>query len=415
MKYKKIPLVKNKFKKIRKVKLQWYHFVFPIIIFLIILIQVKLRLFQKNSFFTKNEPFKMRKKLPDYNFTDIIENYFMKLPEKFHGERDHELRIFRGYMKKYTLSEDGNSIADQRAKMTLYKRLGGERFSKLKNIFIKGDWRFGNRMLSLNNMIFYFELLKEHKNIFLNSNHEWFFKNKIVTKYVNISLANESEIDCNDNYTFCIVGTPMLLTPTVLFPEVRLLYVKPELMRNLPTVKTHPKDLYIHIRSGDIFRRYNVHMSYSQPPLCFYESIINNTKYRNIYLIAENRKNPVIKKLIEEYPNIIYNKSTIEEDIAKLINAYNLVGSVSSFCAVCLMMNENIVNYYEYDIYRKVEKYRHMHHECFRYPRKFKIYQMKPSNIYQGEMYFWGNTKYQQELMLEEKCNYNEFKLMHSQ
>ena len=110
-----------------------------------------------------------------------------------------------------------------------------------------------------------------------------------------------------------------------------------------------------------------------------------------------------------------YNKSSIEEDIAKLINAYNLVGSVSSFCAVCLMMNENIINYYEYDIYRKVEKYRHMHHECFRYPRKFKIYQMKPSNIYQGEMYFWGNTKDQVKLMLEEKCNFSEFKLLSSQ
>ena len=100
MKYKKIPLVKNKFKKIRKVKLQWYHFVFPIIIFLIILIQIKLRLFQKNSFFIKNEPFKMRKKLPDYNFTDIIENYFMKLPKKFRGERDHELRLFKGSDKQ---------------------------------------------------------------------------------------------------------------------------------------------------------------------------------------------------------------------------------------------------------------------------------------------------------------------------
>ena len=415
MKYKKIPLVKNKFKKIRKVKLQWYHFVFPIIIFLIILIQIRLRLFQKNSFFSKNEPFKMRKKLPDYNFTEIIKNYFMKLPKKFRGERDHELRLFKGYMKKYTLSEDGNTISDQIAKNKLYRALGGEHFSKLKNIYIKGHWKFGNRMLSLNNMIFYFELVKEHKNIYLNSRHHWFLKNKIVTKYVNISLANESEIDCNDNYTTCILGCPWLLTPTVLFPEVRLLYVKPELMRNLPTVKTHPKDLYIHIRSGDIFKRFYPHMSYSQPPLCFYESIINNTKYRNIYLIAENRKNPVIKKLIEEYPNIIYNKSTIEEDIAKLINAYNLVGSVSSFCAVCLMMNENIVNYYEYDIYRKVEKFRHLHHEIIRYPKQFNIYQMKPSKIYQGEMYFWGNTKYQNELMLEEKCNYSEFKLMHSQ
>ena len=62
-----------------------------------------------------------------------------------------------------------------------------------------------------------------------------------------------------------------------------------------------------------------------------------------------------------------------------------------------------------------MKKYRHLHHEIIRYPKQFNIYQMKPSKIYQGEMYFWGNTKYQNELMLEEKCNYSEFKLMHSQ
>ena len=415
MKYKKIPILNKKFKKVRKIKLEWYHFVFPIIIVLIILIQIRLKLFQKNSFFSKNEPFKMKQKLPHWNFTDIIVNYFGKLPKKYQGEINHELRLFKGYMKKITLSEDGNTIQDQNAKRELHRALGGEFFTRLKTIFVKGHWKFGNRMISLNHMLFYIELLKSHKNIYLNSAHHWFIKNKIVTKYVNISLANESEIDCKDNTTFCIVSCPWVLTPTVIMPEVRLLYIKPELMRNLPNIKTHPKDLYIHIRSGDIFKRYYPHMSYSQPPLCFYESIINNTKFRNIYLIAENRKNPVAPKLLEEYPNIIYNKSSIEEDIAKLINAYNLVGSVSSFCAVCLMMNENIINYYEYDIYRKVEKYRHMHHECFRYPRKFKIYQMKPSNIYQGEMYFWGNTKDQVKLMLEEKCNYSEFKLLSSQ
>ena len=186
------------------------------------------------------------------------------------------------------------------------------------------------------------------------------------------------------------------------------------MMKNLPKVETNPKDLYIHIRSGDIFKRFNPHMSYSQPPLCFYESVINTKKFRKIYLIAENRKNPVTKKLLEEYPDLIYNKSDVTEDISKLMNAYNLVGSVSSFCQVCLIMNDNIKNYYEYDIYRKVEKFRHMHHECFRYPRRFNIYQMKPSEKYQGEMYYWLFSREQVKLMLEEKCDFSDFKLMKS-
>ena len=414
MKYKRIPLINSKFKKTKKKKLQWYYFFFPIIIFIIILIQMRIRLFQTNSFFSKNEPFKMRRNLPHWNYTDIIENYFGKLPHKYKGEVNHELRLFRGYMKLKTISEDGNTLADQMAKQELYHRLGGKVYSRLKNIYVMGTWKFGNRMIMLNHMIYYFELLKEKKNLYLNKAHHWFIKDNITTEYVNISLVDNSTIDCRDNTTMCIISCPWILTPTIIMPEVRLGLLKPEMMKNLPKVETNPKDLYIHIRSGDIFKRYYPHMSYSQPPLCFYESVINTKKFRKIYLIAENRKNPVTKKLLEEYPDLIYNKSDVTEDIVKLMNAYNLVGSVSSFCQVCLIMNDNIKNYYEYDIYRKVEKFRHMHHECFRYPRRFNIYQMKPSEKYQGEMYFWLFSREQVKLMLEEKCDFSDFKLMKS-
>ena len=315
-------------------------------------------------------------------------------------------------MKIKTLSEDGNTLSDQRAKMELYHRLGGKTYSRLKNIYVMGSWKFGNRMIMLNHMIYYFELLKEKKNLYLNSAHHWFIKNNITLEYVNISLVDNSTMDCNDNSTMCIITSPWILTPTIIMPEVRLGLLKPEIMNNLPKIETNPKDLYIHFRSGDIFKKFNPHMSYSQPPLCFYKSIINNIKFRKIFLVTENRKNSVVRKLMEEYPDLIYNKSDITEDISKLMNAFNLVGSVSSFCQVCLIMNENIKNYYEYDIYRKVEKFRHMHHEYFKYPRSFNIYQMKPSQNYQGEMYYWSFSPDQIKLMLEEKCEFSDFKLI---
>ena len=68
---------------------------------------------------------------------------------------------------------------------------------------------------------------------------------------------------------------------------------------------------------------------YAQPPLCFYEYIMNNFKFRNIYIISVDDRNPVIKKLLDEFPQIILNINSFENDLSLLVNAYNLVGSVS--------------------------------------------------------------------------------------
>jgi hypothetical protein len=294
--------------------------------------------------------------------------------------------------------------------MELYNKFGGIKYSKQKNIYIRDNWKFGNRMIFLNNMIYYYQILGEDKNIYINSAHHWFLKDKIILDHVNISIVNDSTMNCNDNETFCVERCPYLLTPKVIKTEIRLGLIKSELMKNLPKVETDPKDLYIHIRSGDIYK--HPHSSYSQPPLCFYKSIIDNIKFRKIYIITENNKSPIIEKLIEEYPQINLNYSSVMHDISALINAYNMVGSVSSFAQVCLILNENIENYYEYDIYRKLEKFRHLHHECYKYPRSFNIYQMKPSEYYQGEMYLWVNSGEQRKLMLEEKCDFSQFKLI---
>ena len=407
MKYKRIRLFNRKIKKIKKKRIKWYHILISIIFILIAIIQIKLHLFRKKTSSIKDGSF-----INNINYTDIITNYFDKLPKKYQGEKNHELWIFRKYMRLKTLSGNKSSVQDQKAKMELYHSLGGKKYSRRKNIYIRDSWKFGNRMIMLNNMLYYFELLGEKKNIYINNAHHWFFKDKIVTDYANIEMVNDTLMNCTDNETYCIQKCPWLLTPQIIWPEIRLGLIKSELMKNLPKIKTSRKDLYIHIRSGDIYKKYFPHGSYSQPPLCFYKSIIDHKKYRKIYLISENNKSPMIKKLIEEYPFIILNFTSIKNDLSVLINSYNLVGSVSSFVQVCLILNDKIENYYEYDIYRKLEKFRHLHHDCYKYPRRFNIYKMKPSEYYQREMYFWHYSDNQIKAMMEEKCTYDDFQLI---
>jgi hypothetical protein len=407
MKYKRIKLIhRNIIQKREKRQIKWYHILISLFVILITLVQIKLHLFHKKSLTIKGGAF-----INQINYTDVITNYFGKLPKKFQSAINHELWLYRKYMRLKTLSPNKSSSSDQRAKIELYHSLGGKKYTKRKNIYIRDSWRFGNRMIMLSNMVYYIELLGEKKNIYINNAHHWFFKDKIVTDYVNIEMVNDTQMNCNDSETYCIQGCPWLLTPQVIWPEIRMKVFKNELMKNLPKVKTSPKDLYIHIRSGDIYSSYYVHRSYPQPPLCFYKSILNHNKYRNAYIITENNKSPIIKKLVKEYPQIILNFNSLRNDLAVLINSYNLVGSVSSFVQVCLMLNDNIENYFEYDIYRKLEKFRHLHHDCYKYPRKFNIYKMKPSEYYKGEMYLWVNSPNQIKIMMEENCTYSDFQL----
>ena len=91
-------------------------------------------------------------------------------------------------------------------------------------------------------------------------------------------------------------------------------------------------------------------MLYAQPPLCFYHKILNDFKFRKIYIISENNANVVIDKLLNENKNIIFKMNKLEDDISYLMFRYNLVASVSSFFTSIIKFNENIKNMWEYDI-----------------------------------------------------------------
>ena len=80
----------------------------------------------------------------------------------------------------------------------------------------------------------------------------------------------------------------------VIKPELRIHILKNEIKRNLPKLEINSTDLFIHIRSGDIFKYMpNINIDYAQPPLCFYQSIITKFNFTKIYIISQDKENPI--------------------------------------------------------------------------------------------------------------------------
>ena len=186
--------------------------------------------------------------------------------------------------------------------------------------------------------------------------------------------------------------------------KIRMSILKNEILSNLPRYKASPFDLYIHIRSGDIFTT-NIHRNYSQPPLCFYQKIINENNYKNIYLMSNGHENPIVDKLLYLYPKIKFIHGSPIDAASILVNIYNLILPVSTFSYTLIRLNNNLRNIYIYDILVDIEKNWFYGTDYYFQFDNFSIYQMKPSNKYQIIMKGkWNNTKEQLNLMINENC-----------
>ena len=193
--------------------------------------------------------------------------------------------------------------------------------------------KFGNLLCSLNKLIFYCEIIG-CKKILLDKKIFWFIKNKIQIKNkITVDIIDKRKY--NNSFGIFYNSSNLFLKFFKIKPEIRIKFLRLEIIKNLPRVKTNEKSLYIHIRSGDIFKA-RPNILYAQPPLCFYQNIINNYQFQKVYIISVNNLNPVINKLIKFYPNIIYKKNSLKEDISYLINAYNIVASISSFLNIII-------------------------------------------------------------------------------
>ena len=216
------------------------------------------------------------------------------------------------------------------------------------------------------------------------------------------------QVDCNAEDILCISEPFNAFIPTVVKPELRIKYIKNEILENLPKVNCDPEDLYIHIRGGDVFQIKPNHL-YSQPPLCFYEEVIKINNFKNIFILSIDNSNVVIDPLMKKYPQIIFNKNDFKFDLSILAHAYNIAISVSTFALGAIKINNYLKNLYEYDICRVSVKNIWLHHHVIKYDIKYKIYTMNPSDEYASKMFLWVGSNDQKKLMLEDKCP-NKFK-----
>jgi hypothetical protein len=83
------------------------------------------------------------------------------------------------------------------------------------------------------------------------------------------------------------------------------------------------------------------------PPFSYYKNIIDNVRYKNIILIAEDTKNPVIGKLLTHYPNIIFKIQSFYKDIQTILGATNVISSFGTFIPYLLLLSKNIKNLYQ--------------------------------------------------------------------
>ena len=175
-------------------------------------------------------------------------------------------------------------------------------------------------------------------------------------------------------------------------------------MKNIPKILISHNNLFIYIRSGDIFIK--PHPVYKQPPLCFYKKVLDYFSFNKIYLIAVNKNNPVIEKLFKDYPNIIYNTNSLKIDISYIINAYNIVGgAISTFLSRMIELNNNIYFLWTFKFKRySFKKFLNFEIINFYSINKIKIFLLFASSKYIQEMAIWKNTKEQRYLMINDNC-----------
>lgn len=282
----------------------------------------------------------------------------------------------------------------------------GKNITKIKRIFLNNNKRFGNQFILFNKVIFFCEILG-CKQILLNKKYYWYIKNRIYHRKHKM-IIEPSELKYNDNSKIIDKTFIFFHYANIFKGEFRISLLKNEIIKNLPVLNINItiKDLFIYIRSGDIFMKTDPCTYYAQPPYCFYEKILINNNYTKIYLISENKKNPVINRLLNSYPNLIYNINDIKIDMVYLIKAYNIVGTKSTFLKCLIELNDNLQILYEYDLYFN-DKYDKTL-KTFNFQKKdYIIYKMKSSKKYKKMMRKWKNTKSQRKLMLKEKCLYN--------
>lgn len=341
-----------------------------------------------------------------YDF--IIFNFYKPYNNAKLKEIQYYLDKFSILEKKPLNIQDNSIIQEKKNILEMFSKALKKNITVINSIFINIACRFGNCLLILNKLLFYCEIVSCN-SIILNKEFFWFIKNNITIEKSNITISADEYNNYINSSALIYDSWDIYFNCFMIKPEIRINYLRNEILLNLPKIIIDYEDLYIHIRGGDVFD-VTPHYAYAQPPLCFYKNILKKFNYRKAFIISEDTRNPIIKKLINKNPDIIlFTNNPIEKDISILVNAYKIVNSMSSLVNSIIPLNYNLRFLWEYNIYQMTEKIYHYHYDLFKYPNNnFTLFKMDSSQNYKNKMSVWKNRRNQVKLMLKEKC-INEF------
>ena len=216
----------------------------------------------------------------------IIDEYTINVSSKYEKEKLEDTFLLVKLLSYVNYSEVCNTTQKNELRIELINQLQTgytrKNISDIEFIYLNNSYKFGNSMILLNNIIYYTEILNV-SNIYLNSNMNWPLKNDVKIGNINLKIISPSNLNFGEQNIICF-SSSALYFQKVIRPEIRINKIKNEIRKNLPKIVINSDDLYIHIRGGDIFTcKICKDKNYSQPPLCFYQKILNNFKFKNIY------------------------------------------------------------------------------------------------------------------------------------
>lgn len=157
-------------------------------------------------------------------------------------------------------------------------------------------------------------------------------------------------------------------------------YIKPLLIYTDDPQYDYENGLFVHIRSGDIFKTNHPHPKYMQPPLDYYLKIFHLEKSRPVYIFHEDTQNPVVNALKLILPNIVNISIPMANLIGIFLKAKYVVSGRGTLISSILKMNTGFIKHYSTDTTARSSK---------------TIYVPLPGYITE-----WKNTKEQHMFML---------------
>ena len=163
------------------------------------------------------------------------------------------------------------------------------------------------------------------------------------------------------------------------------------------------RTLVIHIRSSDVFSDLKVHPLYIQPPLSYYQKIIEYGNYQDIVIVTEaDRLNPCINELSIRYSARVQSNS-LEEDINTILSAKHLVIGQGTFGNNLSMMSPNLQKLYRPFFLHYSRDYLFKLAEELPYQTIFArlpFYIFPSENLTEYEFEGWANSSEQKKFML---------------